>query len=86
MAKLLKLSHLINENRVADVQVGRGWIEACLDNKRPVFLELFREAVFRKNFVCPAGKLIQLIFDAGHYTRSLILIRRQRNCSILRSY
>ena len=66
VTKLLKLAHLVDQDCVTDVQVRRGRIEARLYDKRSLFFELFRKAVLRKNFVNPAGKFAQLIFDAGH--------------------
>ena len=39
MAEFLKLTHLVNNDRMADVQIGSGRVEACFDNERTTQLE-----------------------------------------------
>ena len=55
MTEVLQLAHLVQHDRVADVDVGRGRIEAELDTQRLACRrapgELLREFVFDQQFV-----------------------------------
>ena len=55
MAEILQLAHLVQHDRVADVDVGRGRIEAKLDAQRlaarGAARELLREFVFDQQLV-----------------------------------
>ena len=58
MAEILQLAHLVQHDRMADVDVGRGRIETELDAqrlaRRGAPRELLREFVFDQQFVAAA--------------------------------
>ncbi len=83
MAELLELAHLVDEHRVPDVQVGRGRVEAGLDDQRPALPEFGRQSVLGQHLVGAAGQLRNLCLDVAHYFLSVTAVGVQRNCSIL---
>ena len=66
VAEFLELAHLVDEHRVADVQVGRRRVEAGLDDERPALFELCLETVLGKNLVAAANQFLQLLLFVLH--------------------
>jgi hypothetical protein len=66
VTELLELAHLVDENRVTDMQVGRGGIEAGLYDQRPALFQFRFEPVLGQYFICAAGEFRDLFLDAAH--------------------
>ena len=61
MAGILELAHLVQQDRVAKVQVGRGRIETGLDPQRAPERELFLELGSHQDLGSAAAQFIDLI-------------------------
>ena len=58
MTELLKLAHLVDQDRVTDMQIRRRRVEAGFDDQRPAQLQLRLESVFGQDLVgAPASAL-----------------------------
>ena len=66
MTELLELPHLVNKDRVTDVQIGCSRVEAGLNDQRPVLLEFCDEAVLGQDLVRTPRQLGKLMFDCAH--------------------
>ena len=68
MPEVLELAHLVEQHRVAQVQVRRGRVESGLDAQRAAFLQAGFQLVALEQLVRPAGDQIQGISggDLGH--------------------
>jgi hypothetical protein len=66
VAELLKLAHLVDENRVTDVQIGRRRVEPGLDDQWPALLQLRFQPVLGQYFIGAAGEFRDLILDTAH--------------------
>ena len=55
MPQVLELAHLVQQHRVAQVQVGRGRVEAGLDPQRPALGQARGQFVDLEDFVGAAG-------------------------------
>ncbi len=66
MPELLKLAHLVDQHRVANMQIRRRRVEACLYDQRPALLELRQQPVLGQNLVRAAAKLRDLFLYAAH--------------------
>ena len=63
MAELLKLPQLVDQHRVAEMQIRRGRIETGLDPQRTAGFELLDEFGFDDQLVAAALDDFQLFFD-----------------------
>lgn len=54
MTKLLELTHLVQQHRMAQVQVRCGRVEASLDAQRLAFAQLVHQLLFDQKFFCAA--------------------------------
>ena len=66
MAELLELAHLVDEHRVAQMQIRCGRIEPRLDAQRLATRQFLLEFGLDEQLRRPAAKFVQLIFDAVH--------------------
>ena len=66
MPQLLKLAHLVDQHRVANMQIWRRRVEAGLDDQRPALLQFCLKPVLRQNLVRAAAKLRDLFLDTAH--------------------
>ena len=68
VAEVLELAHLAQRDGVAQVQVGRGRVDAQLDVQGGALLELLFELVQRHDLHGTGGDDLQLLFDGKHYS------------------
>ena len=66
VAEVLELTHLAQRNRMAEVKVGRGGVDAELDVKGRALLEFLLELVQRNDLHGAGGDDLQLLFDGKH--------------------
>ena len=73
MAEILKLLHLLQQNRVAKMKVRRRGVEARLDSKRTAcfngFLQLQGEFFFINDFGRPSVNNFQLFLNGKHFRK-----------------
>ena len=63
MAKILQLPQLVDEHRVSEVQIGRGWVEPGLYPQRTTGLEFINEILLNQQLLAPPLDDLQLFFD-----------------------
>ncbi len=85
MPQLLELAHLVDEHRVADVQIRGRRVESGLDDQRPALLELRLEPVLGQHFIRAAGQFRDLFLDTAHVPLCVVpaTTRNAANCSIV---
>ncbi len=66
VAQLLELTQLVDQHRVPQVQVGRGWVEARLDAQRLAALELLHQFRLDQYLFRTALDKRQLLFNRLH--------------------
>jgi hypothetical protein len=66
VAEILELPHLVYQNRMPDMQVGRRRIETGLYDEAAFLLQFLFESALRQYFVGASGKLVQLFVNCGH--------------------
>ena len=66
MAEILELPHLVEQHGVADVQIGRGRIEAGLDAQRTAELEPRLELLGLEDFLGAAADGFEGMCEIGH--------------------
>ena len=79
MSQLLELPHLVNENRMTDVQIGRSRVETRFHDQRPPLLEFFLEPVLGQNLVRTPTQLRYLFLDVAHFLPVLKRGHRRRS-------
>ena len=60
MAQILKMAHLVEQDSVAQMQIGRGRIKSRLDSEGPVGGELLLELLFQQKLATTALDNFQL--------------------------
>ncbi len=68
MAEVLELTHLVQQHRVAQVQVRRGGVEAGLDAQRAAFLQARAQILELEDLVGTAADQGKGFFNRGHVT------------------
>ncbi len=66
MAQLLKLAHLVDEHRMAQMQIGRGGVEAGLDAQGFAPLQALSKLGLDQNLIGSSPYLDHLIRDGIH--------------------
>ncbi len=66
MAEALEHRHLVDQHRVAEVQVGRRGVEPGLDTQRPTEAELLLEVGFQQDFRGSAAQFRKLFLYGQH--------------------
>jgi hypothetical protein len=68
VAELLEPAHLVDQHRVADVQVRRRRVEAGLDHQRPAFGQFRAQRTLRQHLFGTPGQFLELLFggNLGH--------------------
>ena len=66
MAEILESAHLVDEHRVAEVQIRRGRIEAGFDAQRLATAQLRQQLRLEQDFRRAALQLGQLLFSCQH--------------------
>ena len=61
--KILEMLHLAEQDRVAQVQVGRGWIEAGLNTQRPTERKSFAQILLANQFGQALLQVCKLFFN-----------------------
>jgi hypothetical protein len=68
VAEVLELAHLVQQHRMAQVQVGRGGVEAGLDPQRAAFLQARTQILELEDLVGTAADQGKGFFNRGHVT------------------
>ncbi len=66
MPEVLELPHLVEQDGVPQVQIGRGRIEPGLDPQGPAGAELLEQLVFTQHLVRAPHQLSQLLRNLAH--------------------
>ena len=66
MPELLELAHLVNEHRMADMKIGRRWIESRLHYQLVFFREALFKAAVRQDFLNAAAEFSELLIKISH--------------------
>jgi hypothetical protein len=66
MPQLLKLAHLVDQDRMPEMQVRCRRVKARLYSERPAQPELFLEAVLGQDLVRSAGQFRDMFVDGAH--------------------
>ena len=66
MAEILELPHLVEQHGVAQVQVGRGGVEAGLDPQRATELEAGLQLLALEDFIAAAGNQVEGMLQIRH--------------------
>ncbi len=66
MTELLKLPHLVNEDRVTDMKIRRCRVEPGLDAQRTTLLQPLEELLIPENLVGSPPKFDDLLFGRQH--------------------
>ena len=70
MTEILEVLHLAHQHRVAEMNIGRGGIEAGLDAQGPIGLEFFDEFRLDKHLVAAAFDSRQVVLKRCHFGQS----------------